>query len=274
MFIALLRRHAVLVILLCWTAVNVPVALARESIKLAITTSTYHSGLMDVLLTEFGKIDDLAVQLIAVGSGKALTMASNGDVDMVMTHAPAAEARFVNQGYGIDPRKIMYNDFIIVGPAADPAAIGGLGDALQALQRIDNTSQRFISRGDDSGTHKKELGLWQALGKTPAYTGYLETGRGMGHTLQMAAELAGYTMTDRGTWLAIADNLPLRLLVEGDTRLRNPYQIILVNPARHPHVRIAAARRFRDWLVSTAGQTAIGDFQISDQVLFHPAVES
>ena len=272
MFPVLPRRHDVLlVILLVCTVMTTSSTLARESIKLAITTSTYHSGLMDILLAEFAKTDDLAVQLLAVGTGRALTMARNGDVDVVMTHAPTAEARFVKQGYGIDPRNVMYNDFVIVGPASDPAVIDGLDDVSEALSRIHNTQQRFISRGDDSGTHKKEVSLWQEIGKIPVYSDYLESGRGMGHTLQMAGELASYTMTDRGSWLAMADNSPLRLLVEGDKKLRNPYKIILVNPEKHPHVRIANARRFRDWLVSDIGQAAINDFQINGQILFYSA---
>jgi len=244
-----------------------------DSIRLATTTSTYNSGLLDHLLQSYSQTHDLEVQVISVGTGKALRMAQNGDVDLVMTHAPAAEAAFMDQGFGIEARSVMYNDFILVGPESDPARVHGTHTVTEGLQRIAEFNSKFISRGDDSGTHKKELQLWQHLGASPAFSGYLESGRGMGHSLQMASELGAYTMTDRGTWLALKQKLNLQLVLESDPRLLNPYQVMLVNPARHSHVKVSEARTFAQWLVSPEGQTAIGSFRINGETLFVPAAE-
>lgn len=251
-------------------AVAGPLA-AAESIRLATTTSTYNSGLLDHLLAEFAKHYDIEVQVIAVGTGKALRMGQNGDVDVVMTHAPAAEAKFVDEGYGVEPMGVMYNDFIIVGPPNDPATLRQYSEVGQGMQAIADSKQRFLSRGDDSGTHKKELQLWAAITAEPGFSGYMEAGRGMGHTLQMASELQGYTLTDRGTWLAMKDKLDLKIVLQADPRLLNPYQVILVNPERHPHVKTEPARAFMAWLVSEAGQQSIGAFRINNEVLFVPS---
>lgn len=245
-----------------------------DSIRLATTTSTYNSGLLDHLLHSYSQNHDLEVQVIAVGTGKALRMAENGDVDLVMTHAPGAEAVFLKQGFGIEPRGVMYNDFILVGPESDPANVHSTHTVTEGLQRIAQFNSKFISRGDDSGTHKKELQLWQHLGASPAFSGYLESGRGMGHSLQMASELGAYTMTDRGTWLALKQKLDLKLVLESDPRLLNPYQVMLVNPTRHSHVKVDDARVFAQWLVHPEGQTAIANFRINGETLFVPSAES
>ena len=244
-----------------------------DSIRLATTTSTYNSGLLDYLLSHYAQVSDTEVLVIAVGTGKALKMAENGDVDLVMTHAPAAEARFLDQGFGIEAHGVMYNDFVIVGPKEDSAKISGAHTVTDGLSLIAASNKRFISRGDDSGTHKKELQLWLHLGALPTFKGYLESGRGMGHSLQMASEMGAYTMTDRGTWLALQDKLALRLVLESDPRLLNPYQVILVNPKRHPHVNVNSARKFAQWLISSDGQKTIGKFRINGEVLFVPSAK-
>ena len=244
-----------------------------DSIRLATTTSTYNSGLLDYLLSHYAKVSDTEVQVIAVGTGKALKMGENGDVDLVMTHAPNAEARFLDQGFGIEAQGVMFNDFVIVGPEDDSAKVSAADTVTDGLLLIAASNKRFISRGDDSGTHKKELQLWQHLGTLPTFKGYLESGRGMGHSLQMASEMGAYTMTDRGTWLALQDKLALRLVLESDPRLINSYQVILVNPTRHPHVNIDSARKFAQWLVSSEGQEVIGNFRINGEVLFVPAAK-
>jgi tungstate transport system substrate-binding protein len=242
-----------------------------DSIRLATTTSTYNSGLLDHLLSHFRQVSETEIQVLAVGTGKALRLGENGDVDLVMTHAPAAEADFVAAGFGIEPLAVMHNDFIIVGPQLDPANLYGLQDVGQGLQAVANAQQRFLSRGDDSGTHKKELQLWRGQPAELGFPGYMESGRGMGHTLQMASELQAYTLTDRGTWLALHNELDLKIVIEADPLLKNPYQVILVNPQRHPHVKADLSRRFQQWLVSPMGQAAIADFRINGEVLFVPS---
>ncbi|MGY8839579.1 MAG: substrate-binding domain-containing protein [Pseudomonadales bacterium] len=265
----LLLMRSVLVTVLIFVS---GIALA-DSIRLATTTSTYNSGLLDYLLNYYAQVSDTEVQVISVGTGKALRMGENGDVDLVMTHAPSAEARFVDQGFGIEAHRVMYNDFVLVGPKEDAANVSGAQTVTDGLSLIAASNKRFISRGDDSGTHKKELQLWQHLGALPNFDGYLESGRGMGHSLQMASEMGAYAMTDRGTWLALKDKLELTLVLEGDPRLLNPYQVMLVNPKRHSHANINSAREFVQWLVSSAGQEAIGNFRINGEVLFVPSAK-
>ena len=185
-----------------------------------------------------------------------------------MTHAPSAEKAFVDAGFGIEPVHLMYNDFVIVGPAKDPASLGKLHDAAKGLQAIKDHGQTFISRGDESGTHIKEKTLWQAADVKPEFAGYKSIGQGMGPTLTMASELGAYTLTDRGTWLAYQSKLDLAVLLEGDKRLFNPYQVILVNPKRYPDLNTEGARTLKNWLVSEHGQTLIGDFKVAGQALF------
>ncbi|QUM82104.1 substrate-binding domain-containing protein [Moritella sp. 5] len=237
-------------------------------IRLATTTSTYHSGLLDFLLPEFKKDTGYTVDVLAAGTGKSLRMGQNGDVDLVMTHAAKSEAKFVDAGYGVLPRKLMYNDFVLVGPKADPAKINAGKDVVKALAGIASYNATFISRGDDSGTNKKELGLWAQTKMEPNFGGYKAVGQGMGPTLNMASELQAYTLTDRGTWLAYQNKLDLKILVQGDKRLFNPYQVILVNPSRYPNINYRGAKIFSDWLVNPKAQAMINSYKRSGEQLF------
>ena len=239
-----------------------------QRIKLATTTSTYHSGLLDYLLPTFEQQSGYKVDVIATGTGKALKMGENGDVDLVMTHAPKAEANFVDKGYGVMPRKSMYNDFVVVGPKEDPAKIAEQPGVIKVFEKIAKTGVVFVSRGDDSGTHKKELGIWSQAKIEPNFGGYRSVGQGMGPTLNMASELQAYTLTDRGTWLAYQNKLDLNILFQGDDKLFNPYQVILINPERYPSTNYDAAKTFSDWLVSEQGQKLINSFKLNGQQLF------
>ena len=251
-----------------WTQADTPI------LRLATTTSTDNSGLLAVLLPQFEKQAGVKVHVIAVGTGKALRMGRDGDVDLVLVHAPATEKAFVDAGYGVDRRDVMYNDFVLVGPAADPAGIAKSGDANMALERIAAKNALFVSRGDDSGTHKKERNLWQSAGITPAGDWYREAGQGMGKVLQIAGELDAYTITDRGTWLAYRDKSPLKVLFEGDPRLFNPYGIIAVNPKRYPDTNYRDAGKLIAWITSETGQQMIGGFTISGSRLFTPSANT
>ena len=242
-------------------------------ILLASTTSTENSGLFKHLLPIFEKATSIKVRVVAVGTGQALRLGRNGDVDVLLVHHRASELRFVRQGHGVKRYRVMYNDFVIVGPRADPARVRGMKEAVAALKRIARSRSIFTSRGDDSGTHKKERDLWRASGVAlrPSLTKwYRETGAGMGATLNIAAALDGYALTDRATWLAFANKSDLVLLVEGDRRLFNQYGVILVNPARHPRVRKAKGQRFINWLVSRPGQKAIASYRLDGRQLFFP----
>ncbi|MEZ9566621.1 substrate-binding domain-containing protein [Vibrio artabrorum] len=237
-------------------------------IKLATTTSTYNSGLLDYLLPKFEKDTGIKVGVIAAGTGKSLRMGENGDVDLVMTHAPKAEADFVEKGYGVLPRKLMYNDFVVVGPKSDPAKIASQKNVIDVFKVIANSNVTFLSRGDDSGTNKKEMGIWAQTKMEPNFGGYRSVGQGMGPTLNMTSEMQGYTLTDRGTWLAYQNKLDLKILFQGDKNLFNPYQVILVNPKRYPTTHYNAAKVFSDWLVNPKGQKLINDFKLQGQQLF------
>lgn len=237
-------------------------------VRLATTTSTYHSGLLDYLLPEFEKDTGYKVDVIAAGTGKSLKMGQNGDVDLVMTHAPKAEANFVEKGYGVLPRKLMYNDFVIVGPHDDPAKVTSQKDVAHVFKSIATSNVTFVSRGDDSGTHKKEKGIWEQTKIEPNFGGYRSVGQGMGPTLNMANEMQGYTMTDRGTWLAYNNKLDLEILFQGDKQLFNPYQVILVNPERYPSINYQGAKEFSDWLVNPRGQDLINKFKLHGKQLF------
>lgn len=247
-------------------------ALATEQgvIRLATTTSTDNSGLLAKLLPPFEARTGTKVHVIAVGTGKALRMGQEGDVDVVLVHARPAEDAFMEAGYGVNRRDVMYNDFVIVGPASDPAGIKGLSDATEALQRIAAKQVVFVSRGDDSGTHKKERALWSDAGIKPEGGWYREAGQGMGKVLQMAGELDAYTLADRGTWLASSGKLPLEVLTEGDARLFNPYGVMAVNPQRYPDTNYMGALALIAWITSPEGQAIIRDFTINDQPLFTP----
>ena len=243
---------------------------ATPRVRLATTTSTDDSGLLDFLLPEFEAREGVKVDRIAVGTGRALALARAGDADLILVHARAREDAFVAEGWGIDRRDVMWNDFVIVGPAADPVGIADLPDAIEALRRIAAAEGKFISRGDDSGTHTRERDLWKKAGITPAWPAYKDAGQGMGACLNIAQEMGAYVLADRGTYLAFGDRVDLVVLVEGDPALRNPYGAMLVNPERHPHVNADGARRLLDWLTSPAGQEKIAAFRLGGKVLFHP----
>ncbi len=258
-------------------AVLLPLAATGEeprSVTLASTTSTDNSGLFRHLLPRFEAATGVRVRVVAVGTGAALRLGERGDADLVLVHDRAAEEAFVAAGHGVDRRLVMANDFVVVGPRADPAGVGGGRDAAAALRTIARAKAPFVSRGDDSGTHKAELRLWQAAGVDPHPASgrwYQESGSGMGAALNLAAGRGAYTLADRGTWLSFENRRDLAVLVEGDPRLLNPYGVILVNPARHPHVRAGLARALADWLTSPEGQAAIGAFRVAGEQLFRPA---
>lgn len=251
------------------------VGAGERFITLASTTSTENSGLFAELLPKFQKETGIEVRVVAVGTGQALRLARNGDADVLLVHDRSSEERFVAEGHGERRYGVMYNDFVVIGPKADPAGVAGGKDAPAALARIAEQSAVFLSRGDDSGTHKAERRLWQAAGTDPSPASgswYRETGAGMGATLNTAASMQAYTLADRGTWLSFRNRDDLRVVVEGDERLFNPYGVILVSPKRHPHVKAEDGRRFIQWLISQAGQRAIGEFRVAGEVLFHPSV--
>lgn len=241
-------------------------------LKLATTTSTEDTGLLDYLLPEFTKDTGYEVQVIAVGTGQAIEMGEAGDVDVILVHSRAAEDKFVEEGYGVDRRDVMYNDFLIIGPADDPAGIKGEPDVLKAFAAIKEKQAPFVSRGDDSGTDKKEKGIWKKANITPEGDWYIEVGQGMGDTFRMADEKKAYTLIDRGTYLALKDNYQLEPMVEGSPDLLNPYGVIPVNPEKHPHVDFEGATAFAEWLTSEKGQKMIGEFGVDKfgQQLFVP----
>jgi tungstate transport system substrate-binding protein len=243
---------------------------AEEHLKMSTTTSTENSGLLYALLPPFEEVFGVKVDVIAVGTGKALKLGENGDVDVVFVHARAAEDKFVADGFGVNRRDVMYNDFIIVGPGSDPAGIKDK-DAVESLKAIAAKNGTFASRGDDSGTHKKEKALWKEVGIDPSGTWYLETGQGMGATLTLANEKQAYTLVDRGTYIAYEDKVDLVILSESDERFFNPYGIIAVSPAKHAHVKYVYAMALIGWITSVEGQQLIGNFKKQGKVLFHPS---
>jgi tungstate transport system substrate-binding protein len=247
-----------------------PAQSADHVLRLATTTSTDNSGLLKYILPAFEKSSGYQVHVIAVGTGKALRMGQDGDADVLLVHAPPAEEKFMAADYGVNRRYVMYNDFIIVGPKNDPAGIRGLKTARSALAKIASTKSVFVSRGDDSGTNKKEKILWKEAGIQPQGSWYKAAGQGMGKVLLMTDELRGYTLIDRGTWLAMHGKVGLQILVQGDKELFNPYHVMAVNPARYPDVNYTGAMAFISWLTSVKGQRLIGDFRVAGQELFVP----
>jgi len=235
------------------------------------TTSTQNSGLFDHILPMFTKKTGIDVRVVAVGTGQALKNAENGDGDVVLVHSKPDEDKFVADGWGVKRHSVMYNDFVIVGPAADPAKIAGTRNVADALKKIAEAEAPFASRGDDSGTHKQEMRLWQDAGIDPKPSSgqwYLETGSGMGATLNTAMGRKAYTLTDRGTWLSFAKKDDFKILVEGDPKLFNQYGVILVNPAKHNRVKAKEGQAFIDWLISREGQAAIASYKIDGEQLF------
>lgn len=254
-----------------------------QVLRLATTTSTADSGLLDAILPDFEQKYNARVDVVAVGTGQALEIGTKGDADVVLVHARSREHKFVSEGDGVDRRDVMYNDYVIVGPTADPAGIASMETGKEALLKISEAGATFISRGDDSGTHSKEKSVWASAGITPTTEAgwYLSIGQGMGETLLFANEQAGYTLTDRGTWLSMADKLPnLTILAGGQTiaenkdkSLLNPYGVIPVNPAKHPTVNFELATQFAEWLTSAEVQAKIGEYGQDKfgQALFYPS---
>ncbi|WP_417669823.1 substrate-binding domain-containing protein [Roseibium sp.] len=250
---------------------------AEEFIVVQSTTSTQNSGLLDDILPKFQEKTGIEVRVVAVGTGQALKNAANGDGDVLLVHAKAAEEKFVADGNGVERFDVMYNDFVIVGPKSDPAGIKGMSDVTAALAKIASSEALFASRGDDSGTHKKEKSLWLAAEVDPGKASgkwYRETGSGMGATLNAAAGMGAYTMSDRATWLAFQNKDSLAILSEGDDRLFNQYGVILVNPAKHPAVKAEAGQTFIDWLTGEEGQKAIAAYTLNGEQLFFPNAKS
>lgn len=271
------------------------VAMSADTIKMSTTTSTLDSGLLDVLLPEFKKDTGIEVQVLAKGTGAAIRDGEDGNVDVIFVHDPQREEKFVAEGYGTERFKVMHNDFVILGDPSDPAGIKGGKDAAKALAVIAEKKAEFISRGDESGTHFKELALWKKSGvamektakkvikggkevevsfEAPQGPWYLSIGQGMGKTLIMAAEKKAYTISDRGTYISqkfgIANPTSLEIAVEGDEALFNPYGVIPVNPKKYPHVKFASAQKFAQWLVSERGQKVIADYKLKGQQVFYP----
>lgn len=251
---------------------NPPPQPENDQIILATTTSTQDSGLLDFLLPDFQAQSGYLVKTIAVGTGKALKMAEDGNADVLLVHAPAAEQELVGKGYAIDRQLVMHNDFVIIGPPEDPAGIKGLTSATEAMMKIMNSNSVFLSRGDDSGTHKKEIAFWNDLGEVPGGDWYLESGQGMGATLRIASEKGGYTLTDRATFLANQDIVDSKVMVEGDSRLLNIYHVMVVNPEKWPQVNYPGAQDFAAFLLAADTQAKIGSFGIDrfGQPLFTP----
>jgi tungstate transport system substrate-binding protein len=242
-------------------------------ITVASTTSTENSGLFTYLLPAFTKATGIEVHVVAVGTGQALAIGQRGDADVEFVHDRPAELKFVEAGYGVGRREVMYNDFIVVGPASDPAGIAGLKDAVAAFKKIAAAKSTFLSRGDKSGTNEEELRLWSEAGidlKQAGADWYRDTGSGMGATLNTAAGIDGYTLADRGTWLSFKNRADLKILVEGDKRLFNQYGVMLVNPEKHPNVKREWGQAFIDWLTSPAGQRTIAGYKIDGEQLFFP----
>jgi len=256
---AILAALTVLLTLTAWS----PVQAQQKNIILSTTTSTQDSGLLDVLIPIFEKKTGYFVKTIAVGSGQAMAMGQKGEADVLLVHSPAAEKKFVAGGYGINRRLVMHNDFIVVGPSEDPTKIKGAKPTVEAFKKVASGTALFLSRGDNSGTHAKEMGIWKAAGINPEkQKWYQQTGLGMGQTLNVASEKKGYTLADRGTYLALKKNLSLDILVEGDAILLNIYNVIEVNPAKWPKVNAAGGRAFADFMVSKEVQDIVKTFGV------------
>jgi tungstate transport system substrate-binding protein len=263
------------------TLVLVPLAMAATlavaqtgTIVMASTTSTEQSGLFPYLLPEFKKATGIDVKVVAVGTGQAIDMGRRGDADVLFVHDQVAEEKVVAEGFAIKRFPVMYNDFVLVGPAADPAKAKGK-DIVEALKKLSAANANFVSRGDKSGTHAAELRYWKSAGietpgDKPAFANYKACGCGMGPALNIAASSGGYVLADRGTWLSFKNRGDLAVLVEGDTRLFNQYGVMVVNPAKHPQTKVAEAQKFVDWVISPAGQTVIAGYKIGGEQLFFP----
>jgi tungstate transport system substrate-binding protein len=246
---------------------------AGETLRLASTTSTEATGFFKYMLPIFERQCACTVSVIAVGTGKALKLGENGDVDVVLVHSRADEDQFVAQGFGVDRRDVMYNDFVLVGPKGDPARVREAKSIGDVMKRIVDANQTFVSRGDDSGTHKKELQLWKAVGIQPQGMWYLSAGQGMSEVLMMTSERSAYTLSDRSTYTALAQKIELDILFSGDATLHNPYGVIAVNAALFPDANHALAKHFIEWITSKEGQQLIAGFKVNGQQLFFPSAK-
>ena len=247
-----------------------PMNAEPERLRLATTTSTENSGLLGELLPAFEKRHNVIVDVVAVGTGAALELGRNGDVDLVMVHAPGLEREFVREGYGVERVGFMYNDFVILGPESDPAGIAGMESAADAFARIAETGSTFISRGDNSGTHTKEKNIWAEAGVEPDGSWYREAGQGMGAVITITNDQLAYTLADRGTYLAYRGDIGIDVAVEGDPLLFNPYAVIAVDPEMHGHVKRDLAQALIDFVVSEEGQEIIGSYRVEGEQLFVP----
>lgn len=272
----MMTRRAVLVLAALGALIAAPVQAAERFIVVQSTTSTANSGLFDAILPKFTEKTGITVKVVAVGTGQALKNAENGDGDVVLVHSRKAEDAFVASGFGVKRYDVMYNDYVLVGPASDPAQIKGIRSAAEAFGKIAAAKAPFASRGDDSGTHKAELELWKAASLDPrgAQNSWCrETGSGMGATLNTAVAMGAYALADRGTWASFQNRGTHAIVVEGDAKLFNPYGVILVNPARHPNVKAADGQAFIDWLIGAEGQAAIAAFTVGGEPLFFPSAQ-
>jgi tungstate transport system substrate-binding protein len=268
-----MHMRRVLILAVALLGLMMPAAAQQRSIVVASTTSTEQSGLFGYLLPAFTTKTGIAVHVVAVGTGQALDIGRRGDADVVFVHDRAAEEKFMSEGQGVKRFDVMYNDFVIVGPASDPAGIAGGHDVLEALRKIVAARALFISRGDRSGTNAAELRYWKAAGIDPVAAlgaSYKEIGQGMGPALNTSAALDAYTLSDRGTWLSFKNRRDLKILVQGDKRLFNQYGVMLVNPAKHPNIKVADGQAFVDWLISPEGQATIAGYKVNGEQLFFP----
>ncbi len=264
------RMYKLLYTLAIIVTMSFDIANAESILKLCTTTSTENSGLLAVLNPPFEKRFGLRIDVIAVGTGKALELGANGDVDVVLVHAPPAEKRFVKQGFGVDRHKVMHNYFVLAGPKGDPAGIANTQSVLEAITKIYNTQSKFVSRGDDSGTHKKEKELWKAAKLKPQGDWYMSVGQGMGAVLRIADDKRAYTLSDKGTLIAYWDKIELVPFVSGGDELYNPYHVIAVNPEHFPHVNYILAKKYIEYLTGAEGQKIIADFKSAGQQMFFP----
>ena len=267
------NRTILIALVVSAIAFTLPASATERFITVASTTSTQNSGLYEHILPNFTTRTGIAVRIVAVGTGQAIKLARNGDADVLFVHHKASEERFVADGFGVERFDVMYNDFVLVGPKADPAGVRDAADTSDALARIAAANSPFTSRGDNSGTHKKERELWQVAEvdvSTQSGSWYRETGSGMGATLNTAAGMDAYALTDRATWFKFKNRGTLEILVEDDERMFNQYGVILVNPTRHPHIKHALGQAFIDWLLSKDGQSAIGAYRLEGQQAFFP----
>jgi tungstate transport system substrate-binding protein len=266
-----MRKRSIIFLIVLFLILSVSItAAAQDRLIMATTTSTENSGLLDELVPPFEDKFDVRVDVVAVGTGAAIELGENGDADIIFVHARAAEDEFVEAGYGVNRRDVMYNDFVVLGPPSDPADIEGMESAAEVLQVIADSGAEFVSRGDNSGTHKKELSLWDMAAINPDGPWYIESGQGMGASITMADEREAYILADRGTYLAYSGEIDLEILSSGDPALFNPYGIIPVNPAYHNHVNYQMAMAFVGYVTSQQGQNIINNYSRYGEQLFYP----